>query len=48
MKVVIINESDLTFQLDGDWFKAGDFKSEKSSRVQPHKETVVEIAPSTV
>ena len=44
---MIINESELTFQLDGEWFKAGDFKSEKSSCIQPHGETVVEIAPST-
>lgn len=48
MIIEIVNESELAFQLDGDWLKAGEFKSDKSALVAPNSETVVEITPSTV
>ena len=28
MLIELINDSDLTFQLDGEWLKAGEFKSD--------------------
>eukprot|EP00435_Cladocopium_sp_Y103_P035985 s851_g9.t1 len=48
MIIQVLNESELAFQLDGDWWKAGDFKSDKSALIPPKSETTVEIAPSTV
>lgn len=48
MIIEIINDCELAFQLDGDWLKAGDFKSEKSALIPPLAQTTVEIAPSAV
>ncbi|CAE7233385.1 Vps13c [Symbiodinium natans] len=48
MLIELINDSDLTFQLDGEWLKAGEFKSEKSTAIAPKTTTTVEITPSTV
>ena len=48
MIIEILNESELAFQLDGDWLKAGEFKSDKSAIIPPNSETTIEITPSTV
>ena len=48
MIIQVLNESELAFQLDGDWWKAGEFKSDKSALSPPKSETTVEISPSTV
>lgn len=48
MIIQVLNESELAFQLDGDWWKAGEFKSDKSALIPPKSETTVEISPSTV
>eukprot|EP00439_Symbiodinium_sp_Y106_P064170 s450_g10.t1 len=47
MIIEVRNESDLCFQLDGEWLKAGDFKTEKTG-IQAQTTTKLEIAPSTV
>ena len=48
MIIQVLNESELAFQLDGDWWKASEFKSDKSALIPPKSETTVEISPSTV
>lgn len=47
MLIEIHNDSELAFQYDESWLKAGEFKSDKSALIQPKSETVIEIAPST-
>mmetsp|Transcript_53876 Transcript_53876/g.125691 ORF Transcript_53876/g.125691 Transcript_53876/m.125691 type:complete len:705 (-) Transcript_53876:165-2279(-) len=48
MLLEIVNESELAFQLDGEWFKAGEFKSDRSALIAAKSQTTLEITPSGV
>ncbi|CAJ1342075.1 unnamed protein product [Effrenium voratum] len=48
MIIEIINESEFSFQRDGDWLKAGEFKSDKAALIPAKSQTNVEISPSAV
>ena len=48
MIIEIINESEFSFQRDGDWLKAGEFKSDKAALIPAKSQTNVEMSPSAV
>lgn len=43
MLIDIQNESNLTFILDGDWLSGGDWKTDRSTPIEPHSRTLIEI-----